>query len=127
MTSSTINVPSIRDLDFSAETTHDASGIRIKLAGSADARAIAPLSSLLVALHNEVVRVGAKQVVVDFIDLEFMNSSCFKSFVTWISSVQDAAEQYRVTFRSNPATLWQRRSLHALSSFAGDLVSVETA
>ncbi len=56
-----------------------------------------------------------------------MNSSCFKSFVTWIGEVQDLQpdKQYRIHFRSNPEMLWQRRSLHALRCFAVDLITIE--
>lgn len=122
---SAINIPPIRDLDFSAETSLNSDELRIKLTGSADARAVEPLSNLLPKIHAEAMRLGTKRVVVDFLELEFMNSSCFKSFVTWISMVEEATEKYRVTFLSNPGMLWQRRSLHALSCFAADLVSIE--
>lgn len=125
MTTSSINVPAIRDLDFSAETTLAADGVRIKLAGNADARVVMPLTTLLPQLHTEATRLGAKRVIVDFLELEFMNPSCFKSFVTWIATVLEASDQYQVTFLSNPTMLWQRRSLHALSCFAADLISVE--
>ncbi len=59
--------------------------------------------------------------------LEFMNSSCMKTFVTWIGLDQglEADKQYKIRFRSNPEIHWQRRSLHALSRFAADLVTVE--
>ena len=122
-----IDVPMIKDIDFSAEATLRNDGLCIKLTGSADARAIMPLSKLLPQLHSEATRIGVKQVIVDLHDLEFMNSSCFKSFVTWISTVQEASEQYRVMFLSNPATHWQKRSLHALSCFGADLISIETS
>lgn len=122
-----IHVPAIRAAEFSAETTLAAGAVRLKLTGSADAAAIEPLSTLLPKLHTEATRVGVDHVIVDFLELEFMNSSCFKSFVTWISTLQEAKDQYRITFFSNPTMLWQRRSLHALSCFAADLVSVETS
>jgi hypothetical protein len=123
---SAFHVPSIRDQDFGVETSHGADEVRLTFTGNADGKAIQPLEDLLEKLHPEVVRVGAKKVIVDFLNLEFMNSSCFKSFVAWISKVQEETEQYRVTFLSNPETLWQRRSLHALSCFAADLISIET-
>lgn len=66
-------------------------------------------------------------MVVDLTRLEFMNSSCFKSFVAWIEQVQnlDPSEQYRIQFLSDPNMHWQRRSLKALSCFAADLITVE--
>ncbi len=57
-----------------------------------------------------------------------MSSSCFRTFVTWLSDVQDLPpeRQYRIRLRSNATMLWQRRSLHALRCFAHDLVNIET-
>lgn len=126
-TTESLDVPSIRVPDFSSETTLAAGAVRIKLTGNADVVAIEPLSTLLPKLHAEATRNGVDHVIVDLLELEFMNSSCFKSFVTWISTLQGAEKQYRITFFSNPAMLWQRRSLHALSCFAADLVTVETS
>jgi hypothetical protein len=76
---------------------------------------------------SEARRPGVREVLVDLRELEFMNSSCFKHFVTWICEVHDApALAPRFRFRSDPRRLWQRRSLHALSGLAGGLVSIET-
>ena len=125
MTAHALDLPPLRDTDFSAEATLAAGDVRLKLVGSADARAVEPLSSLLPRLHAEATRVGAKRVVVDLLELEFMNSSCFKSFVTWISMVRKAPVQYSISLLSNPSMLWQKRSLHALACFAADLVTIE--
>lgn len=102
--------------------------IRITLAGNADIHAIAPITVFLEQLHVESLRLAATEVLVDFQQLEFMNSSCLKSFVTWISSVSETPpeQQYKIQFISNPELRWQRRSLHALSCFAADLVTVST-
>ena len=80
----------------------------------------------MTAVHEEARRLGAKEVVVDLKELEFMNSSCLKTLVWWISSVQElaAAHQYRITFVSSPAMYWQRRSLSALAGLATELVSI---
>jgi len=122
-----INLPTVSLGDFSIEAQRDGEDIMVRFSGNADLRAREPLQSTLVALHAEAVRVGAKKVVVDFHRLEFMNSSCFKSFVSWIGEVQDLGpeQQYRIHFQSNPEMLWQRRSLHALRCFAVDLISIE--
>jgi hypothetical protein len=99
----------------------------LTLLGTADAAAEAALNELLGRLHNESQRAGAREVVVDLHGLEFMNSSCFKSFITWIVAVRRLPEDqhYRIRFRSNPALHWQKRSLHAISYFGGELVSVD--
>ena len=67
------------------------------------------------------------EVVVDIRKLEFMNSSCFKSLLTWIVRVQDLPEarRHKIRFISNPAYHWQKRSLHSLASMGGGLIEIE--
>ena len=125
MTPTTLNVPAIREIDFSAEPMLVPDGVRVKLLGEADGRVVAALTQFLPTLHDEVTAIGVTSVVVDFVELEFMNSSCFKAFVTWISTVQELENPYKIKLLSNPAVLWQRRSLHALASFAAEVISVE--
>jgi hypothetical protein len=72
------------------------------------------------------MELGIPEVQIDLRELEFMNSSCFKSFVSWISEVSELTSgHYRIRFLSNPSILWQHRSLHALSCFAAELVTIE--
>jgi hypothetical protein len=113
--------------DFGANSSLDGRAIEVRLSGNADLRAIEALEGLLVRLHVEALRLGVERVTVDLRPLEFMNSSCFKGFVTWINEIQSLPDEqrYRLHFRSNAATLWQRRSLHALRCFAVDLITVE--
>jgi len=102
--------------------------ISIALIGNADLRVRQDLAEWLVEVHAEALRLKVKAVDVDVTALEFMNSSCFKGFVGWLTSIMALPEeqQYRVRFRSNPETLWQRRSLHALRSFALMIVTVDS-
>ena len=58
------------------------------------------------------------EVVADFRELVFMNSSCLKEFVRWIAQVEERAEHYRIRFLSDPDAQWQSRSLQALRAFA---------
>lgn len=122
-----LNLPATTLGDFSVEATPQDRAILARFTGNADLRAREALESFLTRLHAEAMRVTAEKVIVDFHRLEFMNSSCFKSFVTWIGEVQDLQpdKQYRIHFRSNPEMLWQRRSLHALRCFAVDLITIE--
>jgi hypothetical protein len=116
----------VQDLDFSANAGASGPTLIVTLVGNADLNVKVELDRFMVAVHEEAGRIGAKEVMVDLKELEFMNSSCLKSFVWWISSVQElsAARQYRITFLSSPAMYWQRRSLNALAGLATDLVSV---
>ncbi len=80
-----------------------------------------------IAVTNESQRAAVPEVVVDLHALEFMNSSCFKCFITWIVAVRRLPpdQSYRIRFVSNPAMHWQRRSLHAISYFGGELVTID--
>jgi anti-anti-sigma factor len=102
--------------------------IEVQLAGTADTAVRAELDDYITKLHAEAVRLNVPAVVVDLRELEFMNSSCLKVFVAWLAILRELEPiaQYRIRIRSNPALLWQRRSLAALSCFAIDLVTIET-
>ena len=96
--------------------------------GTADIEAKPELDHYVMKLHDEALRAKVTKVVVDLRELEFMNSSSFKVFVTWLAQVQELPpeQQYRIHLQSNPSMHWQRRSLAALSCFAVDLVTIET-
>lgn len=125
---SALDALSISAEEFSVNASLDDKTLTVRFLGNADMRTKSALDRLLGALHAEAQRAGAEEVVVDFHGLEFMNSSCFKSFVSWIGDVRDLEPeaQYKIRFRSKPELLWQRRSLHALRCFAVDLISIET-
>ena len=114
--------------EFELTTAVDASTITVNAVGTADLRVKDALDSALGKVHDEALRLGSKEVAVDLRKLEFMNSSCLKCFVSWIGKIQglERARQYHVRLLSRNDFLWQRRSLHALRSFAIDVVSVET-
>ena len=99
----------------------------LKLSGAAEIPDKARLSELLRRVHEVAIGQSLSKVNVDLWDLVFMNSSCFKDFVSWISVVQDmpATNQYKISFKSNPQLRWQRGSLHALSCFGVDIVAIE--
>lgn len=125
---SDLAVKSISTPEFWACAARSGPDILLSLNGNADLRAAEPISHMLPEVHAEACRLGVSTVVVDFRNLEFMNSSCFKSFVTWLSDLQemDAAHVYRLRVLSDAGKHWQKRSLLALSCFAVDLVRVET-
>jgi hypothetical protein len=98
----------------------------LTLVGTADIVAQPSFNQLLGRLHNACEQANVRQVNVDLIQLEFLNSSCFKSFITWIVALRRLPEEqrYHIRFRANPDLDWQR-SLQAISYFGGDLVSIE--
>jgi hypothetical protein len=124
----TTEVPTIKTSDLRSETSFEGTGVLIKLVGSAESEAMTALDDLLTKMHARAVEGAVREVTVDMRDLDFMNSSCFKAFVSWIGEVQDleTQRQYRIRFLSDEQKHWQRRSLGALSCFAVDLIQVET-
>jgi anti-anti-sigma factor len=124
---SELAVQPIHDLEFSAEANTTGAVFTVKLTGNADLNVKLQLDRFVATVHENAGKVAAEEVVVDLRRLEFMNSSCLKSFVWWISMVQDMGPgvSYKITFLSSPSMYWQRRSLNALACLATDLVSVQ--
>jgi hypothetical protein len=114
---------------LTAESEATVDGIAVHFHGSADLIMPEALRTFLKQMHEEVLRRHGRRVAVDFADLEFMNSSCLKTFLFWIHELQQVAveQRYQVTFLENESLRWQKRSLDALRCFAADLVTVEPA
>lgn|GEM_PF-461281 len=119
----------IQSAELNATLTMVDHALLVRMSGTADLRVTDTVEKLLTTVHREATSNHLEEVKVDLRNLEFMNSSCFKSFVSWIGQVQDLAEsaQYRILFLSNPAILWQRRSLNALSCFAAHLITIDSS
>jgi anti-anti-sigma factor len=124
----TLQLPKLDVPVLTADAVMADTVVTARFRGTADSEAKPALDHYVLALHDEARRLAASKVVVDFRELEFMNSSSFKVFVTWLAQVQElpAENQYRIHFVSNPSMHWQRRSLAALSCFAVNLVTIET-
>ena len=123
----TLKLPTLSQDVLAIAGSFDEGVVHVRFVGTADIEAKADLIAIVKAMHDEVIRLTATKVVLDLRGLEFMNSSSFKIFVTWLTRIQDLppAEQYRVHLLANPNLHWQRRSLAALSCFAVDLVTIE--
>ena len=121
-----IALPVEQAAELRARLTQEDTALVAKLSGTADLRVTDSVEAILTRVHQTALELSIVEVQMDLRDLEFMNSSCFKSFVSWISDVSEMTSgQYRIRFLSNPSILWQRRSLHALSCFAAELVTIE--
>jgi hypothetical protein len=103
------------------------SGLRVELSGDADMSSVEPLANALRDAHERALAGRHGEVVVDLTQLQFANSTCLKQILSWLGRVValEGAPSYRVRFLSNPNLHWQRRSLHALASFAPDVIIVE--
>ncbi len=116
----------LAELEVAAQAEHDR--LTLSLKGTADMRVSDALDGLFREVHERAIHSGVAQFVVDMRELQFMNSSCFKSLVGWIVRLQETEPErrYRVCFLSDPDVLWQRRSLKTLSCFAPELITVST-
>ena len=118
-------LPIVREQDFEAAVVF-CEYVVLRLSGSSNVGAAAPLQQLVDRLHSELCDASAAEVVVDIVGLEFMNAACFNVFVAWIGLINELGPErrYRLRFKSNSTIRWQARSLHTLSCFATDLVSI---
>jgi hypothetical protein len=122
----TISLYKITDTAFRAEAISDGRRITLNLCGIADAMAASHLQLMLARLQRHTRRQSTDEVVVDFRELEFMVSSCFKNLLTWITGVREAEDnRYRIRFLSDSKYLWQRRSLRSLQGLGREIVSIE--
>lgn len=117
----------VREDDFSAEASVRGRLMEVALSGTADRTVKGHLDRFVHSLHAEARRHALTGVTVDVRRLEFMDSTCLKSFAWWISAVHDlpVEDRYRIVFLSSPTVYWQRRSLNALAGMAGDIMSVQ--
>lgn len=111
---------------FSLEPSLESEKLRVVFAGTGDLDAVATLGSYLPKVHQHAAAHGVQEVVFDFCALEFMNSSCFKAFVTFIDSAKTIGASYRIRFITASKHYWQRRSLEALRRLAMGLVIIES-
>ena len=111
---------------FSATTTLLGEQMRLRLDGNADMGVVNELTSYLSNVHAVAKTTGVKEVVVDLKGLFFMPSSCFKCFLTWVSSIEELeeAKRYSVHLEANANLHWQRRSFDALRNFATNVVTL---
>lgn len=123
-----ISLPFVASADLFAAAHEAGDEVFLRLSGVADLRVVDQLADVLTAVHSKACVQRATLVSVDVTALEFMNSSCIKCFVGWLSSAQarTGGALYRVRFISNPEMLWQRSSLKAIRCMVPDLVTVET-
>jgi len=120
-------VETLKENDFTADASTSERRIQVSLTGTADLTVKTQLDRFLRAVHTEAQRCLAEEVTVDVRQLEFMNSSCLKCFVWWISTVQEQPGEgkYRIVFVSSPSVYWQRRSLNALACLANDIITIQ--
>jgi hypothetical protein len=107
-----------------------AAGAVVTFAGVLSHRDPTPLlKPFFERLHAVAVEQQRREVAVDLRELRFMNSASFKSFIAWVKAndALPAGQRYKIRFVLNPAHHWQEVSMHALSCFSIDAITVEQA
>jgi len=122
-----VEIGTVQTQDFEARATYDGGALALVIKGDASGDAISSFESLLSQIHAEAVQRAITEAFIDIRSLEFMSSSWFKCFVSWLSEIQalDEGKQYALRFALNPSIGWQKRSLRSLSCFAVDLIKIE--
>ncbi|HXX70633.1 MAG TPA: hypothetical protein VEK07_25845 [Polyangiaceae bacterium] len=115
----------IKKETFSLETLSIGGRLMVRFTGSGHADAAPLLERCLKGVDEEAARLACSEIVVDFQQLYFMNSSCLKAFVSWIYRLHAAAKPARVRFMSNARLRWQESSLGALGRLAPEIVTIE--
>lgn len=123
---STLDLSPIELEGFSVVPVLDAEALRLVFAGTGDLDAVTSLGALLPKVHQQAAHHGVLEVQFDFCALEFMNSSCFKAFVTFIDNAKTVAARYRIRFITTSKHYWQRRSLEALRRLAVGVVLIQS-
>jgi hypothetical protein len=120
-------VPLVQDA-FSLKPEIREGALVISVSGNGDMAAVEGLSHYLRQVHTVITDLSMTQVEFDFRDLYFLNSSCLKSFVTWIRGMVEGGSStaFHIRFITNPKLYWQRRSLEALQRLAPGVVRVES-
>lgn len=122
-----MSLPSLTTPELKCTVTEGPEGLTFIFDGRAESVAAREALRSFLASADQTARARkAAQVKVDFGPLIFINSSCFKEFVLWLTTVSQrpVAEQYRLIFMANPGVRWQRASLHSLATFATNLVEI---
>ena len=85
------------------------------------------LKAVLDNIANLAKSAGTREVVFDWNELYFMNSSCLSLLLRFINGVLELpeSERFTVRFRASPNLKWQQKSLQALHSYASEIVVIE--
>ncbi len=85
------------------------------------------LGPLFERVHNGALENNLKEVLVDFTELTFLNSSGIKELSKWIMKLGATAEdqRYLIRIRHNKNTTWQATSLPTLTYLVPGTVEIE--
>lgn len=76
------------------------------------------LQPQLLAFHDRAVAAGLKTVDIDVTQVQYMNSSAIKCFMTWFLKLQRAQGPYQINIHYDPKRTWQYVSFTTMSRIA---------
>ena len=123
-------LPQAADEKYSAHVIPDPLGIKVVFKGTiSTVNPSLVLNPFVDQTHAYALDAQARELRVDLTQLEFCNSSGFKSFIHWIERIQQTTEpkRYRLRFLSTKDRKWQRTSLLALSCYGINIVAIDGA
>jgi hypothetical protein len=110
---------------FGIEPSAAAGVLTLRLTGTGDTAAVAPLQTFLEAVAREVAPLELHRIVFDVRLLYLLNSSCLKAMLGFIFRIVSSDRACAVRFLVDPKLAWQRRSLAALVRMAPQLVGID--
>jgi hypothetical protein len=124
-----LRIQPISEKGFTAEAVLDGDELAVRFAGTADLTVKTMMDSFLCQAHAEMCRgdLGATTVSVDISGLEFINSSCLMTVVTWITTVHEMAmDRYPISFHFKPSRNWQTRTVKVFEHLGQSFVSARS-
>jgi hypothetical protein len=112
---------------FGMEPSLGGDRLSVRLTGTGDMAAAAPLGGFLRAVQDEAKRLSLAAVEFDVRALHFLNSSCLKAFIAFICGLGNEGLGCEIRFLTDAKLEWQRRSLSALQRMSPDRVSITSA
>lgn len=98
---------------------------RYRFAGTGEAEGAAVLDRFLAQLHQQALTRELREVTLELMELEFINSSCLKAMVAWIYKVDTEGRPYKIRLLRDASLHWQRTSIATLQRLAPDVVVIE--
>jgi anti-anti-sigma factor len=119
-------IADIQEATFSTQTERKGDAVWVTMKGNADSVVSDRLKAFLDDVHRAAGAWNIREAVFELHDLYFMNSSCLSLFLRLINVILESRiHKYSLRFRSNRNLRWQQKSLQAILSYAGEIVTVE--
>jgi len=110
----------------SLENNND--GLTLILSGDIDMRDTSlEFLPYLLKIHNALIQNSIKNIRLNLINLNFMNSNGIKTLINWIMKLTEIPEdkQYKICITANNNIAWQESTLPVLRKLFPDFIIVE--